>query len=87
MTKPDEPTFVKILSTFNPFDIAIIKSLLDPEGIEYFFLGEHFNYVRPLADPAVLMVRRDQEDTVREILRDLTVTFTVSGPNEVEGKE
>ncbi|RMG04320.1 MAG: DUF2007 domain-containing protein [Nitrospirae bacterium] len=82
MKKPEEPAFVKILSTFNPLDIAMIKSLLDPEGIEYFFLGEHFNYVRPLADPAVLMVRREQEEMAREILRDLTITFTVSGPDE-----
>ena len=30
---------VEVFSTYNPGDIAIIKSLLDGEGIDYYFQG------------------------------------------------
>ena len=58
-----EPEFVdykEVLGTYNPADIAFLKSVLESEGIQYFFKGEHFMYVRPLADPVRLMVRTDQ---------------------------
>lgn len=76
---PPEPEpayvdFVEILATFNPGDIALVKSILDAEAIAYYFHGEHFTYVRPLADPARLMVRQDQAETVRELLSGLTLS-------------
>jgi hypothetical protein len=49
---PEFVEYEEVLSTFNPFDMAMIKSLLDAEGIVYFFQGEEFSYVQPLVDPA-----------------------------------
>jgi Putative prokaryotic signal transducing protein len=77
--RPEYVSFEQILSTFNPADIAVIKSILDAEEIVYYFLGEHFNYVRPWGDPARLMIRQDQAETARSILADLNLSFT--GPN------
>ena len=73
-----EPEFVdykEILATYNPADIMFLKSLLDSEGIHYFFKGEHFMYVRPLADPARLMVRTDQVEMALELLKDVELSF------------
>lgn len=67
--------FKEVTLTYNPADIASIKCILDSENISYFFKGEHFSYVRPLADPARLMVRKDQVNYVKEILKNLKLSF------------
>jgi Putative prokaryotic signal transducing protein len=78
LPKEPPPKFIdykELLSTYNPADIAFLKSLLESEGIHYFFKGENFMNVRPLADPARLMVRVDQvEETVR-LLKTTKPTF------------
>ena len=74
-----EPEFVdykEILATYNPADIAFLKSILDSEGIQFFFKGEHFMYVRPLADPVRLMVRTDQAEKAFELLKDVALSIT-----------
>ena len=74
-----EPVFIdykEVLRTYNPADIAFLKSLLESEGIQYFFKGENFMYVRPLADPARLMVRADQVDEAVELLKTVKLSFT-----------
>jgi hypothetical protein len=68
---PEYVEFEEILSTYNAVEIAVIKSLLDPEGIEYYFKSEFFNYMEPLAQPARLMVRKDQVQEARNILQGL----------------
>lgn len=60
---PPEPEFInfeEVLATRNLGEIAMLKSLLDSEGIYYFFKGENFNYSLPPVEPARLMVRKDQ---------------------------
>lgn len=74
--RPEYVPFEQVLATFNPGDIALIKSLLDAEQIRYYFLGEHFGYVQPLADPARLMVAQDQAEMAREILADFNFSYT-----------
>ena len=75
--------FVEVLSTFNPVDIALVGSILDSEGIPHFFKGEQFfNIVRFAIDPVRLMVRRDDSDKVRELLKDLTLAYSVNGGEE-----
>jgi hypothetical protein len=60
-----EPVF----STNNFSDVALIKSALDAEGIEYIFQGE----TRPMIEPARLLVREDQADRALEIIADLNL--------------
>ncbi len=76
--------FEEVLFTFSPFDIAIIKFILDTEGITYFFKGEHFNYVRPLGEPARLMISIEQVREAKEILKDLDLTIGPAGMREEE---
>ena len=79
--------YVQVLDTFNPFDIALIKSLLDSEGIKYFFIGENFGGIYPMATAPRLMVLREQEDEAREILKDLQLTYLASHTYEDEDEE
>ena len=77
---PPEPKaefvdFEEVLATFNPGDIAIIKSILNGEGLTYFFKGEQFSQVRPLVEPARLMVRKEQAQKARAILKDLKLNY------------
>ncbi len=75
--EPD-PEFVEydcVLQTYNPADIAIIKSLLDGEGITYYFKGDHLA-LRPMGDAARLMVDRQQVDRVKDLIKDLKLSYT-----------
>ncbi len=69
--------FEEILFTPRSGDMAVIKSLLDSEGIVYNFRGEFFTSAHPLSQPARLMVRTDQVEEVEEILDSLNITYTV----------
>ncbi len=73
--KPEFIDYEEVLATYNPADIAILKSILESEGIIYFFKGEHFTYMRPLVDPARLMVRKDQVEEAKNLLADLKLSF------------
>ncbi len=77
-TPPPPPVAVEyeeILRTFNQGDIALIKSILDDAGMEYYFQGEIFNLVDPLIQPARLRVRKEQAGEARELLKGLNVNF------------
>jgi len=60
-----------VYSTPRLEEITLLKSILDNEGIEYVFQGEHFVHAQSLIEPAHLLVRKDQVDRVREILNEL----------------
>jgi len=74
--------FVEILNTYNPGDIALIKSLLDGDGIVYRFTGEHFNAMEPMVQPARLKVIEDQVERAREILNGFNGSFFAAGFDE-----
>lgn len=63
--------FREILITVNAGEIAMVKSLLDDAGIDYYLKGGHFAVLRPFADPARLFVRVDQYEEALEIIKDL----------------
>ena len=80
---PPDPTiqFASVLTTGDPGVIAVAKSLLDAEGIEYLVraeglqdlfgggrLGAGYNI---LAGPAEFVVREDDAARARELLADL----------------
>ncbi len=90
--KPEFIDYVEVMGTYNPADVALIKSILDAEDITYYFNAEHFMYVRPLAEPARLMVKTDEAERAKEILRDLDLAITgidlrKGGNNNENGNE
>ena len=74
--KPEFVNFKEILATYNPADLVFLKSLLDSEEIQYFFKGEHFMYMRPLADPVRLMVRDDQAEEAIDLIKNVKLSVT-----------
>jgi hypothetical protein len=72
---PEFTEYVEVLGTYNPADIALIKSILDAENITYYFNAEHFMNVEPLAETVRLMVKKDEAEKAKEILRDLDLAI------------
>ena len=61
---------VEVFSTYNPGDIAFVKSVLDGEDIHYYFQGENTAMLVAAGAYACLLVRADQAGRVREILQE-----------------
>lgn len=61
----------EVFSTYNPGDIAVIKSVLDGEGVDYFFQGENVNLLIAAGSYARLLVEEDQAERVRDILKEM----------------
>ena len=62
---------VEVFSTYNPGDIAVIKSVLDGEDIHYYFQGENTNIMVGGGAYARLLVQADQAGRVRDILQEM----------------
>jgi len=62
---------VEVYSTYQQSDIAFIKSVLDGEGIPYFFEGESSIMLIGAGAYARLLVKAEEADRAKEILRDL----------------
>jgi Protein of unknown function (DUF2007). len=62
---------VEVFSTYNQGDIAFIKSVLDGEGIHYYFSGESTIMMIGAGSYARLLVKADEADRAREILQAL----------------
>lgn len=75
-TISEDGDYIEILRTFNQTDIAFIKSILEGEGISYYLKGEHFMNMRPLFRPVVLMVKEDEIEKTKEILKDMNIAFS-----------
>jgi hypothetical protein len=65
--------YEELMGTNNRGDIAFIKSVLDGEGIIYFFKGEHLLNMGTdfYLERAKLMVKRAHAKKARAILKDL----------------
>lgn len=79
--------FEDILSTNNPGDVAIIKSLLDGEGITYIIQGEHVAPLIYYAVPIRLLVRKEHVEKAVDMLKDLNLSFTFGGLNNTEDNQ
>ena len=78
---PEEPPveyvkYKELFYTFNPADIAFIKSLFESHDIIYYIQGENFLQLRPLAQPAGIMVDEEQFEEAKELLREFKERFT-----------
>lgn len=62
---------IEVYSTYDPGEIAVIESILDGEGIRYFFQGENINLLIAAGTRPRLLVDEDQADRVRDILQEL----------------
>ncbi len=72
--------FEEILFTSNAGEMALIKSLLESEGMTYYFKGEFSSQAHPFPQPARLIVLRDEVNEAKEILGSLNITFTILRP-------
>jgi len=77
--------FVSVVRTFNPQDIMMIQSILEDSGIEYYIQGGETMHIRPLVDPANVLVIKEQAGEAIELLKDLNLVFYVSLASD--GKE
>jgi hypothetical protein len=87
---PPEPEllpFDEVCTTYNPGDVALLTAILEGDGIDHVFQGEVFNRMRPLVDPVRLLVRRDQVERARELLADVSLTWTAIHPLDPEPEE
>lgn len=73
---PSRPTYVQydeLLTTYNIGDIAIIKGVLEGEGIKHYVLGERFSHLYP--QPAKIMVDKDDIEKAREIVDEFELAY------------
>ncbi len=81
LTEPKEcDEFEEIFFTSNAGEMAVIKSILESEGITYYFKGEFSSHAHPFPQPARLMVLRDEVDEAKEVLESLNISFTIPRP-------
>lgn len=66
--------FVKLIETQNPGELALVKSLLDGNGIEYYVQNEHLGALYSIAVlPCVVMVDEwefERAQTLLSLLRE-----------------
>ena len=79
--EPEYLEYEEVLATYNAGDIAMVTSLMEKERLTYYFKGEHFHCLRPLAEPVRLMVLKDQAPEARELLEDLDLRFVAISIN------
>jgi hypothetical protein len=86
---PPEPTpeyleYEEILISLSASDVATIKSLLESEGIAYYFRGESSYHFAP---PTRLMVQKDRADEAREILEGLETSEDLAPEDSESGND
>ena len=69
--------YVSIVQTLNPSDIAMIESVLEGSGIDYFIQGENTLSMMSYILPVRVLVLKEQMDEARELLKDLDLSINV----------
>lgn len=64
-----------LLTTYNVGDIALVRSVLEANGIPFLFHGENFAVVDPLIQPARLLVPPEHAERARELLAGLDLNY------------
>ena len=76
----NKENYVEFLSSLNQGDIALIKSILNDGGIDFYTTGENFLSLDPLIVPAVFYVNEKQVLDAKELLKDFKLNiFGLSG--------
>jgi hypothetical protein len=73
--------FVEVYSTYKQGEIAFVKSILDGEGITYYFQGESAIMISYAGAYARLFVAVEDEERVRELLHELELSVPGSENN------
>jgi len=68
--------FEPILETYNAGDRAFLRSILDAEKISYYIQGETVAPYLYNALPMRVMVRKDQAQKARELLKDIKLSYS-----------
>lgn len=84
--KKDFIEFVPILETHNAGDRVFLKSFLDAAGITYFIQGETVAPYIFNSLPMRLMVKKDQANKARELLKDVKLSYSYGGRKRPEGE-
>ena len=79
--------YVPVVETHNAGDRVFIKSMLDAEGIVYYIQNEHVAPYLFNALPMRIMVRSDQADQARELLKDIQLSYAYGIRNWHEDEE
>ncbi len=66
----------ELAATFNQGDIALIKSLLESEDIDFLAHGDNFNLIRPWIQPVRFMVAEDQLDRAKALIDCLNLKYS-----------
>lgn len=81
----EDKTYVKLLSSSNQGDIAIIKSMLENAEVDYYLTGENFSGLGPFLEPAVFYVNENDTQLAKDILKDFELhLFGLSANNDEE---
>jgi hypothetical protein len=81
----EDKNYIRLLSSLNQGDIAIIKSMLDNAEVDYYTAGENFLGVRPLIEPVIFYVNEKDMKLAKDILKDFELhLFGLSLNNEEE---
>lgn len=77
--------FEELLETRNQGDIAVVKSLLESEGIPCFVHGEQFNTQLPFGGAARIMVPDDRLAEARDLISGLSLSISTFGTFAEQG--
>lgn len=65
----------ELVATFSLGDIALIKSLLDAEGIPFLAHGENFHLMRPWVEPVRFLVPEGDIERARPLIESIHLLF------------
>jgi hypothetical protein len=75
--KRPQGAFTEVFKTFNPGDVAFVKSLLEEKGLIYYVNNENVTMVGGLAfaEPMRVMVESDKAEDVKNMLAEFQGNF------------